>query len=666
MSESYQQWAKLEKWLEDKHPGYQSNLSLRDVPGLERGLVAHASQYEDTLLHMPASSMLNPLTLIQDTPIPLHLFPQSSSRPRRTTTGPSLSSASMNKGDEEESAKRRKPNSQRLKLDTTQLLSLHLALTKDPKGRYPSPWAAYIDTLPAEFRPWHPLTWLIPPSTTGPMSTSATPTSSDDHPAKRTKHVNPATGTENGGTGTDSSTPEAEWSWWNNLAEVGISPSTKRKVEDVKKRFEEDYAVLKEVLKDEEPFKSHQLAEVLDQEAFLWAWLNVNTRSISIPLGLGEPSERMNHTLVPVMDFINHSSDPNIITPRVKQLPTASKARRISQPNPNSSMNGAPSASGNSTNPISPITLTSATIQVSTSTNANTNAHALRKADKHLIPGKIDLRLLCPERGLEEDEEVFFEYGGHPSSTLFAEYGFCEVPKSQTHNQSSQSDEDGNLLKANDSSKALSANSSSPTQTENGKTTDKTNTESESESRVASGWLDMRYGEVDVSWLVNELWESMGEDEAAEKKEVLEAIGCWGGNTLHAQSSPAHPSHSLLMTLRVLHTPTSSPKLPSIARGLISYVSPQVEDRTIESLEGICKRISKEAKKRAGRIDKLFKSLVKVAAKGPVAQEDGAENGEDGDVNTKRGVLDMLRAMCEEEIVLATRVAERIQKGEEL
>ncbi|WVQ99075.1 hypothetical protein IAU59_006207 [Kwoniella sp. CBS 9459] len=703
-SDSHEQWNKLQKWLKEEHPGYESNLPLRDVPGLERGLVARASKSGDTLLHIPASAMLNPLTLIHDTAIPIHLFPQSSSRPRRTPTAASSSSStshhvnSNGEGDDGSSAKRRKPNS---KLDTTQLLTLHLALTRDPKGRYKSPWETYIDTLPAEFRPWHPLTWLIPPrpkstsSQSTPSSSSSPSSSATPQSASKTKNSNKvdlaattsASHHKDRNDEVGHAEADADWRWWNDLAATGLSPSTKRKVEDVKKRFDEDYAVLSDVLKDEEPFRSHRLADVLDQEDFIWAWLNVNTRSISIPLGLGEPSERMNHTLVPIMDFINHSSDPKIITPRVQQLPTASRARRISQPNyiTNGTTNASIPSTGN-TRMVSPITPTSATA-TTTQTNTNSaNAHSLRKADKHLIPGKIDFRLVCPERGLDEDEEVFFEYGGHPSSTLFAEYGFCEVPKAPSgRGQNQGQGQDRTEAEAETSP----PNPNEPTSQSaaqagdgEGKIVDGGSTAEE------SGWLGMRYGEVDVTWLVDELWGSLDVDEAAEKREVLEAIGCWGGNTLHAQPSPAHPSHSLLMTLRVLHTPTSSPKLPSIARGLVSYVSPSVEDRTIESLQGICKRVIKDAKKRAKGIDKLkvkIKTKLKVKddlAPSPSPSSLPSTDGVNGTGNmnftkrveaeaeememTKRGVLEMLCAMGEEEVVIATRVLERIQNGEEL
>nr|XP_019042616.1 hypothetical protein I302_09225 [Kwoniella bestiolae CBS 10118]OCF21546.1 hypothetical protein I302_09225 [Kwoniella bestiolae CBS 10118] len=523
----------LIRWLEEKHPRFESNLSLRDVPGLERGMIASRKLSKgDTLLHIPASAMLNPLTLLPSSSIPSHLFPQTtSSRAAPLPKKPRIANPPR-------------------KLDTTQLLTLHLALTRDPKERYKSDWQVYIDSLPKSFRPWHPLTWTIPPSL------------SPNEPKER----------------------EAEgWEWWNNLYNVGISQSTKLKVQDVKQRFDKDYEVLLEVLKEEEPFKSQRLSEVIGKEDILWAWLNVNTRSISIPLGLPGPSERNNHTLVPIMDFINHSSNESIITPRVRQLPTPSSSR-IRKPSMTTT-------TSNGTGPLPSPPLTS-------KTNGQSNGVGSIKQNAVLLPNKIDFQLNCPDRGLEENEEVFFEYGGHSSSTLFAEYGFCEVP-----------------------------------------TTD----------GVQDSWLDMKYGEVDLTSYIDELWKEQDQEDREEKKQVLEDIGCWGGNTLHSQPSPSHPSHSLLMTLRLIHLPASSPKLPNISKGLVTYVSPQNETSTLLTLEGICKKVIKEAKRR----EKVLAKMIKDVSQG------GSEDVE------KAGVLGTLSAMCEEELVICSEVLGRLEKGED-
>ncbi|OCF71488.1 hypothetical protein I204_07546 [Kwoniella mangroviensis CBS 8886] len=525
------EWDSLIKWLEEKHPGFERNLSLRDVPGLERGLVTSKKLKKgDILFHIPSSCMLNPLTLLPNSPIPSHLFPQTVSK-----SVPTSSLTPVQK-------KPRIGNPPR-KLDTTQLLTLHLALTKDPRGRYKSDWQVYIDSLPITFRPWHPLTWIVSPF----------------DKAQKEERV-----------------------WWNHLYTIGLSESTKMKVQDVKNRFEKDYEVLCEVLKEEEPFKSQGLDGIISKEDILWAWLNVNTRSISIPLGLPGPSERNNHTLVPLMDFINHSSNESLITPKVKQLPTPSSSRtRKPSVTTKTSTNGLPSP------------------PLPSKTNGHTDANIGLRNNAVLLPNKIDFQLSCPDRGLDANDEVLFEYGGHSSSTLFAEYGFCE----------------------------------------NLSLVDGVNADEQTNS-----WLDMKYGEVDLTSYINELWDQQDQEDKEEKRQVLEDIGCWGGNTLHAQPSPCHPSHSLLMTIRLLHLPTSSPKLSNISKGLITYISPQNETSTLLTLEGICKSVIKEATKR----DKVLEKLVK--------EEKNHE---------KIGVIGMLRAMRDEEKVICGEVLTRLEKGDD-
>ncbi|WWC69104.1 uncharacterized protein I206_103040 [Kwoniella pini CBS 10737] len=528
-----EEWNNVLKWLEEKHPGFESNLSLRDLPGLERGMTASKDLKKgETLLHIPSTCMLNPLTLLPNSLIPSHLFPQSVSRnnPNDSTT-PISKKARMEKG---------------RKLDTTQLLTLHLALTKDSKNRYKSNWKEYIESLPKTFRPWHPLTWVVSPILT------------------QKENV-----------------PQVEWKWFNHLYDIGLSQAAKLKVQDVKKRFDEEYEILVEVLTEEEPFKSQNLVESIDKEVILWAWLNVNTRSISIPLGLPSPSERNNHTLVPIMDFINHSSNEKIVTPRVKQVPTASS--RIRKLSMSTKSNGSKSDIALPSPPL-------------TTNNGNTTM-GLRKADQHLLPNKIDFKLVCQDNGLKKDEEVFFEYGGHSSSTLFAEYGFCEIP----------------VVPEED------------------------------------GWLNMKYGEVDLTHYVSELWENQNEEDKEEKKQVLEDIGCWGGNTIHCQPSPVHPSHSLLMTLRLIHLPSNSPKLTNISRGLVTYVSPANENSTMMTLESILKKVIKDSQKR----HKSLKKLVKYP------------EPENGKILTSQqiGIIKMLCSMCDEEQILSQSLLERIESG---
>ena len=315
------------------------------------------------MLLVPASALLNPLTILtssQNT-IPAHLFPEQPSKPN--------------------TKRRRVSISQRL--NTTQLLTLHLALTRDPDGRHGSAWEVYLDTLPRSFRPWHPLTWVVPPKPKGKVNGHGGATN------------------EHGDAGMDK------------LGKVPIE--ARENVLRVKKRFDEDLEVLQKVLvrhpraillhlltphqKLEEPFREQGLAEAISVDDILWAWLigtsscpthessslsSVNTRSVSIPLGLGTPTDLFNHTLVPILDLVNHSSDPEECLSKPRQVPT---------PGPSSirSKTGKP------------------------------------RVKAHLVPGKIAFELRS-ERDLEAGQELRFEYHAHANSELWAEYGFAESP----------------------------------------------------------------------------------------------------------------------------------------------------------------------------------------------------------------------------------------------
>lgn len=88
---------------------------------------------------IPSGALLNPLTLLSNplNSIPIHLFPSAPSH----------------------SSKRRRTRSSK-SLNTTQLLTLHLVLTRDKEDRHASGWKEYIDTIPQDFD-WHPLSWLV-------------------------------------------------------------------------------------------------------------------------------------------------------------------------------------------------------------------------------------------------------------------------------------------------------------------------------------------------------------------------------------------------------------------------------------------------------------------------------------------------------------------------
>ncbi|ORY22585.1 hypothetical protein BCR39DRAFT_551372 [Naematelia encephala] len=309
-------WSDLILWLEG-HKGFENHLAWRDVPGKGRGLfTTRRMKPDERLLLIPASAMINPLTLARDGHLPEHIFPQATSITRP-------------------SKKARAETVQRM--NTTQLLTLHMARLRASPG--PSKYAAYLATLPRSFRPWHPLTWLYP-----------------------LRQVE-----------------DGEQAAWNDLFEKAPRVA-RQKLLEVKRRYEDDIDVIKEAQHDG-PAYGH-LASI-STEDLLWAWLIVNTRTVSIPLGLPSPTELYNHTLVPLLDLINHTSNSALSIPKPRQVP-----------NPGTMV----------------------------------NKRALSSGSSHLVPGKIAFELIAPSRGMEEDEEVFFSYGAHDAATLWSEYGFVESP----------------------------------------------------------------------------------------------------------------------------------------------------------------------------------------------------------------------------------------------
>lgn len=111
-------------------------------------------QAGETILEIPSSALLNPLTLASSTTqIPDYLFPRPSTS---TTSG----THPTKKARTSSTTTRRSSIASETKcLNTTQLLTLYLALNRDPKSRRSSPWNKYFETLPKAFVPWHPLTW---------------------------------------------------------------------------------------------------------------------------------------------------------------------------------------------------------------------------------------------------------------------------------------------------------------------------------------------------------------------------------------------------------------------------------------------------------------------------------------------------------------------------
>lgn len=155
----------------------------------------------------------------------------------------------------------------------------------------------------------------------------------------------------------------------------------------------------------------------------------------------------MNHTLVPVLDMLNHTSCSSAQIPHPRQYPSSSSSLR-----PKVGLGpGRPKIPSREQGP--------------------------------LIPGRIGFRLVAPHKGLQDGDEVLFEYGSHSSAMLFAEYGFVEGP----YPGSGSVNEEGK-----------------------------------------SGWLDKEHGSVDLSDLVRMLWlgSGMEETDKSEKEDILSALRC--------------------------------------------------------------------------------------------------------------------------------------------
>lgn len=130
----------------------------------------------------------------------------------------------------------------------------------------------------------------------------------------------------------------------------------------------------------------------------------MNTRTVSIALGIHGATELQNHTLVPLLDFINHSSDRRRCCPTPRQYASSPSAERSARRN-SSSIASAPGAAPRSASRAGP----------------NGSAPA------YLVPGRIGFRIVAGVEGIKAGDELFFQYGGHCNSTLFSEYGFVDT-----------------------------------------------------------------------------------------------------------------------------------------------------------------------------------------------------------------------------------------------
>ncbi|KAL7422560.1 hypothetical protein Q5752_003208 [Cryptotrichosporon argae] len=494
---------RLVAWLRTQR-GFVCELEARDVKGAGRGLYTkRALAPHETILQIPSSAMLNPLTLTT-TLIPPSLIPRPPVNPHKRIR---LTSPGRARGGNENTAgpaAAAPPGP----LNTTQVLTLEVALSKQAQG----PWDSFMRTLPHSFRPWHPLTWVVD------AGERAEGTASTEGKSKSKCQCQNGDGGEN------------KWTRWAELADL-LDGYTKRKLEDVKARWETDRDTLRKALRYE---AFTHLKEPVSAETLLWAWLNVNTRTVSIALGLAGDTALYNHTFVPLLDMINHSSSPSL---------------RLGDP-----VQVASGPARASTGP------TYARAHLGPGPNGPARTGMLGRHGRTPTPtppaaaGKIDFRMSAPARGLERGKQVHFAYGPHASSVLFAEYGFHEyAPDAST---------DGADADAG--------------------------------------------GEIDVGEHVRRLWAEHGTDD---KREALEAIACWGHDTLHLRPEP-HAAYALVMTLRVLFLDSAdADKLASVRRGLVSYVSPANEARARAALNDLCEETVREADAGLARVRRWVDDL---------------------------------------------------------
>ncbi|TDL27454.1 SET domain-containing protein [Rickenella mellea] len=231
-------------------------------------------------------------------------------------------------------------------LSASQLLALHIAIHR-PTGISESTdpcFGPYICTLPNDFAS-HPLMWVL---------------------------------------GGDKQAAKPDQAFWLNA----LPPSALVAVQAVAKRFNDDWETIVRCLKlfgdaFTTMFKKN-IAPLISEENFRWAWLNVNTRCIYFRL-FAKKSHRSNLTLCPIMDFMNHTRSPHHpqITPRIEPDVTGiedSYKRR---------------------NPV----------------------------------------LLSPaNRSVRAGEELYLQYGGHCNTTLFAEYGFVDTNRDSFEGEADISD----------------------------------------------------------------------------------------------------------------------------------------------------------------------------------------------------------------------------------
>ncbi|PLW20613.1 hypothetical protein PCANC_06031 [Puccinia coronata f. sp. avenae] len=167
--------------------------------------------------------------------------------------------------------------------------------------------------------------------------------------------------------------------------------TTFRKSHDVLCRFIQDWSSLLPTLRERHP--SPFLEELI------WAWLIVNTRSVSFDLGHKDHAD--NIVLAPAFDMANHSPTSRVtavVTPHALTMYSSAPTGRVRSPLTDRLLEFSGSSSSSGAPPRDP----------SSSSSSSSQPEA---------PCVI-------RRG----EDITFSYGPHSNPTLLAEYGFIASP----------------------------------------------------------------------------------------------------------------------------------------------------------------------------------------------------------------------------------------------
>ena len=141
--------------------------------------------------------------------------------------------------------------------------------------------------------------------------------------------------------------------------------------------------------------------------------------------------------------------------------------------------------------------------------------------------------------------------------------------------------------------------------------------------------------------------------------------------TLHTSPAPPHPSHSLLMTLRLLHHPTPIPalRLRAIRAGSIAYFGPDVEGAAMQTLADICRKIGRKSREGMGKVRLLKQQQQQRAeyqseAASPFAAAPPVPLPPDSPGQVDAYILQQLEALWTEQAGIVRSVLKRIRQGD--